>query len=82
MVHRIRPKEAPLRPDGHSLSADDFRRLRDEIAEFDQIEWIDEATREIVEKYMPLRRLASAQRRSHAEPDSLPSHSSPQTVTT
>jgi hypothetical protein len=38
---------------GKPMSADDIRELRERIAEFDEIAWIDEATREIVERFMP-----------------------------
>ena len=35
------------------MTADDIRDLRDQPAGFDDIEWIDDATREIVERFMP-----------------------------
>ncbi|WP_407159417.1 hypothetical protein [Bradyrhizobium sp. STM 3557] len=31
----------------------DFRELHDQIADFDDVEWIDDGTREIVELFMP-----------------------------
>jgi hypothetical protein len=49
----IGPKRPPLRSDGKPMTPDDIRELRERIAEFDEIAWIDEVTREIVEKFMP-----------------------------
>lgn len=52
-MDRIRPIHMPLGPDGRSMSGDELRELHDKIAEFDQMEWIDEGNRAIVERYMP-----------------------------
>jgi hypothetical protein len=52
-MKRIGPKQAPLRPDGWPMTAEDFRTLHDKIAESDDLEWIDDDTREIVERFMP-----------------------------
>jgi len=35
------------------MSAEDLRELHDQIAAFENIEWIDDATRQLVERYMP-----------------------------
>ncbi|WP_157450553.1 hypothetical protein [Bradyrhizobium sp. ARR65] len=35
------------------MAEDDFRAIRDQITAFDDIEWIDDATRDIVERFMP-----------------------------
>jgi hypothetical protein len=35
------------------MSHDDFRELRNQLADFDKVEWIDEGTRKIVERFMP-----------------------------
>ncbi|WP_407155142.1 hypothetical protein [Bradyrhizobium sp. STM 3557] len=52
-MKRIRPKQLPMRPDGCPMTDDDFRTLHDKITEFDNIEWIEGNTREIVERFMP-----------------------------
>jgi hypothetical protein len=52
-MDRIPPKRIPLRPDGAPMSAEEIRELRDRIAAFDDITWIDDDTREIVEMFMP-----------------------------
>jgi hypothetical protein len=50
----IGPKRPPVRPDGKPMTPDNIRELREQIADFDETAWIDEATREIVEKFMPI----------------------------
>jgi hypothetical protein len=46
---RLRPEARPQIPNAPLLSAaDDIRDLRDQLAGFDDIEWIDDDTREIV----------------------------------
>jgi hypothetical protein len=51
---RLRPEARPQIPDAPVLSAaDDIRDLRDQLAGFDDIEWIDDDTRGIVERVMP-----------------------------
>ena len=51
---RLRPAARPQIPNGPLLSAADvIRDLRDQLAGFDDIEWIDDDTREIVERGMP-----------------------------
>ena len=45
----FRPALARVRP----MTADDIRDLHDQFAGFDDIEWIDDATRDIVERFMP-----------------------------
>jgi hypothetical protein len=52
-MKRIRPKQPLLRPDGVPMSEDDFRELHNQLADFDSFEWIDDETREIVERFMP-----------------------------
>ncbi|WP_024511908.1 hypothetical protein [Bradyrhizobium sp. ARR65] len=52
-MKRIKPKRTPLRPDGTPMTEDDFRTIRDQITAFDDIEWIDDATRDLVERFMP-----------------------------
>jgi pyridoxine 5'-phosphate synthase PdxJ len=52
-MKRVRPKQLPLRPDGRSMTDDEFRALHDQIAAFDDVEWIDDDMREIVEHFMP-----------------------------
>jgi hypothetical protein len=49
----IGPKLPPVRPDGKPITPDDIRELRERIADVDETAWIDEATREIVKKFMP-----------------------------
>jgi pyridoxine 5'-phosphate synthase PdxJ len=52
-MDRVSPKRIPQRPDRKPMTADDIRELHDQIASFDNIEWIDDVTRQIVEMYMP-----------------------------
>jgi hypothetical protein len=52
-LKRIRPKQPPRRPAGCPMTDENFRALHDRIAEFDDIDFIDDATREIVERFMP-----------------------------
>ncbi|WP_407174456.1 hypothetical protein [Bradyrhizobium sp. STM 3562] len=52
-MKRIKPKRTPLRPDGAPMTEDDFRVIRDQITAFDDIQWIDNATRDLVERFMP-----------------------------
>lgn len=52
-MKRILPKQPPLKPDGLPMSDADLQSLHAEIASFDSIEWIDPATREMVEQFMP-----------------------------
>jgi hypothetical protein len=52
-MNRIRPEQLPLRPDGRSMTDDEFRALHDQIAAFDDVEWIAGDTREIVKRFMP-----------------------------
>jgi hypothetical protein len=37
------------------MSGSDFRTLHDELAAFDDVQWIDDRARQIVEQYMPTR---------------------------
>jgi hypothetical protein len=53
IVDRIFPKHLPFRRDGGPMTPDDIHELRDWITSLENITWIDEATREIVEKFMP-----------------------------
>jgi hypothetical protein len=53
-MDRVPPKQLLLRPDGKAMTACDIRELHDEIACSDNIEWIDGATCEIVERFMPI----------------------------
>jgi len=52
-VDRIPFERMPLLPDGQPVTAEDIRKLRDQIASFDTIEVIAGDTREIVERFMP-----------------------------
>ncbi|WP_024513506.1 hypothetical protein [Bradyrhizobium sp. ARR65] len=52
-MKRIKPRRIPLRPDGTPMTEDDFRAIRDQITAFDDIEWTDDATRDLVERFMP-----------------------------
>jgi hypothetical protein len=52
-MDHIKPKQMPLRPDGQPMTEGDLRELHDQIAALAEIEWIDDATREMVEKFMP-----------------------------
>jgi hypothetical protein len=53
LMKRILPNRIPMRPDGCTMTEDDFRKLHDQLADFDKVEWIEEGTREIVERFMP-----------------------------
>jgi hypothetical protein len=52
-MKRILPSQIPMRADGCPMTEDDFRKLHNQLAGFDKVEWIDEGTREIVERFMP-----------------------------
>jgi hypothetical protein len=52
-MKRIRPGQTPMRPDGQPMTQNDFRDLRNQLVEFEKVEWIDAGTREIVEQFMP-----------------------------
>jgi hypothetical protein len=52
-MDHIKPKRMPLRPDGQPMTEEDFRDLREQIAAFEEIEWVDDATRTIIEQFMP-----------------------------
>jgi hypothetical protein len=52
-MKRIRSQQPPMRPDGCPMTDDDFRELYSQITKFDKIEFVEEGTREFIERFMP-----------------------------
>lgn len=49
-MDRIKPKRMPMRAEGQPTTDEDFRELHDQIASFDDIQWIDDTKRAMVER--------------------------------